>query len=603
MSIVGTHPAVSPDADVWRVLAPAIAQRPVMRVSRDGGKNYPHRGQRRLALEAPPNQPAAVPTWGADGTTRMIAFDLDTKRGDVEAECAQLLAVIEQAGGTPIVDASPSGGRHVYLLLADPITLEDATPLLRGLADRFRTLDILPMLNVTDGLIRPPGARHKTGGWQTLITPLAEATRLLSSRNPRSVVERLTRLCPAPRTERVRWDHIAADLPALDRVHREITGRWAVIARTGDVTGYASPSEARQAVVWAAAASGWSFAELVARLEAGQLPGLAALYRRYHTRHYRAALTRDWKAALTFERTRARKGGQSSAHVRNTRGPQTHGGPSPTAHTQIRQWVTSLRFCEKHRWTDPSKILVMRALGQMAQRRGELTIAVGVRSLALATHLDPATVSRHLSALRAEADPLIVRVEEGRRREADEYALVVPHCLQDMVERTRYERGQIRALLPVFRTLGPAAGFVYEALQTARDPLQVLDLIGRLPWAESTIRDALDLLAAWDLASKTPRGWVIGAANPQTVAAITGATELHQHHIDRYQAQRERWWTFLGHHYRTPGQRPPHQVEPDPIEPDPIEPDPPPPQEAVLDDLELAAFLIMSELGGREILA
>jgi hypothetical protein len=81
-----------------------------------------------------------------------------------------------------------------------------------------------------------------------------------------------------------------------------LCGRIEVIARTGVWEGdrYASPSEARQAVVTAAAAAGWTLPDLAVRVEQGRWPGLTGLYARYSNRNRRAALARDFRKAHAF---------------------------------------------------------------------------------------------------------------------------------------------------------------------------------------------------------------------------------------------------------------------------------------------------------------
>ena len=576
-SVERCHPSrrVEPrrPGEVWAALAAVLAQRPVMRVSREGGRSYPASRQRPLAQRLP-SQPAAVPTWRADGTTCLVVCDLDTKLGDVTADSDALVAAITQAGGRALVDQSPTGGRHVYLLLAQPVSKPDVDAVMDGLASQFTSLDPQPMRSIASGLIRPPGSPHKRGGHQQLLTPWDEALDILHHPNPATVLQSLAERYPAP----PRAVPPADDTALIKGPSKPLTGRWAVVARDGDTSGYPSPSEARQAVVWACVASGWSFAQLAQRLAAGQLPGLSGLYHRYapHQRHQ--ALSRDWHNAVRFEETRSRSRKRSKTHVCNTRGQETHGGtPMPSLNSgssdyrDVRAWVTAMRWAEQHRAMEPSSVLVLRALAQAAQREGHLGVAVGVRALALATHLDPATVSRHLHLLRNQEDPLIVRVGLAKGIEADAYALVVPDALSQLVERTPWERGRVRALHPVFRALGHTAGFVFEALSTARGPLQLLEIAARTPWwSLSAVRDAMRTLAGWNLAVLTSDGWILGPESPDTVAAITGADQEHQEAVQTYRTQRRAWWAWLRrrHTVREPLEPPPDDDYAPPPPPD-----------------------------------
>ena len=84
--LAGGPPAgsdVSPGVDgldevAWRVFAPLVAARPVMRVSVDGGRSYPR--ARGLAAGRPA-VPAAVATFDAAGRAPNVVFDLDVSKG------------------------------------------------------------------------------------------------------------------------------------------------------------------------------------------------------------------------------------------------------------------------------------------------------------------------------------------------------------------------------------------------------------------------------------------------------------------------------------------------------------------------------------------
>src|SRR5580704_13612746 len=80
-------------------------------------------------------------------------------------------------GGRSFADVSPTGGRHVYVLWSRPRPITEIRPLMRALCARYPSLDPAPMLNPAAGCIRPPGARHRTGGHQELTTrpPAARA--------------------------------------------------------------------------------------------------------------------------------------------------------------------------------------------------------------------------------------------------------------------------------------------------------------------------------------------------------------------------------------------------------------------------------------------
>src|SRR5512135_321834 len=82
----------------WRVFAPLVAARPVMRVSVHGGRSYP----RAQALAAArPEVPAAVATCDPAGRAPNVVFDLYVSKGgqaQVFADAERLAALLEGVG-------------------------------------------------------------------------------------------------------------------------------------------------------------------------------------------------------------------------------------------------------------------------------------------------------------------------------------------------------------------------------------------------------------------------------------------------------------------------------------------------------------------------
>ena len=175
------------------MLAPLLAGRPRVRESRTGGHTYLRRWERPLTARLPA-VPAAVPIYSAAGDTRVLVIDLDASRGGRDAvrrDAAAVTDLVRAAGGRVIVDESPSGGRHVYVPLAVPVGFHDARDLALALAVRTPSMDPSPNQNLTDGLIRPPGSVHPSGGHQVLHGPLTAAQQLAATGNPPAVLDRL----------------------------------------------------------------------------------------------------------------------------------------------------------------------------------------------------------------------------------------------------------------------------------------------------------------------------------------------------------------------------------------------------------------------------
>ena len=157
--------------------------------------------------------------------------------------------------------------------------------------------------------------------WKT--TSLAAAQQLATAGNPPAVLDALRRLLHAELTA-VTHQAAAADDPvdagSLPRPSgaRDLAADYLRIATTGlyDTARYRSPSEARQAVLDAAVWAGLTLPAVLARLENGTWPGLAAFYTRY--RQPRNPPQGDPRRLAQSPRLRHRPAGQ-----------ETHPDPCP----------------------------------------------------------------------------------------------------------------------------------------------------------------------------------------------------------------------------------------------------------------------------------
>ena len=92
----------------------------------------------------------------------------------VAAQAAALAELVARRGGQVLADGPPSGGRHVFVLFAAALPWRELRDLCPG--------DRPPVPRGRPGADghsrrpdRPPGSRHKRGGWRMLTTPLSEA--------------------------------------------------------------------------------------------------------------------------------------------------------------------------------------------------------------------------------------------------------------------------------------------------------------------------------------------------------------------------------------------------------------------------------------------
>ena len=188
----------------------------------------------------------------------------------------------------------------------------------------------------------------------------------------------------------------------LERVAR--TGRW-------DRTRYAGRSEARMAVLGAAAARGWRLAEVQSAIACGAWKGLAGLYeRRSEPGRLDRLLPYEWRKCIgkISGEKNVRQWHTSDLSTRPPAGEAAEKAVnlSSAEYGLIRQWMTAI-LCAAE---DPERVkgwgrraiavrLVLLALGQAAMVSGSSVVEFGTRNLALHSALSHRTVARVLRML------------------------------------------------------------------------------------------------------------------------------------------------------------------------------------------------------------
>ena len=549
----------------WHAVTPSIAGTPHVRISRDGGRTYPARHARPLPAD-PPGQPCTVPVYDPGAATgRMLALDLDPARGrgaadpaaQVSAQAEAIARLVTRLGGGCVTDVAPSGGRHVLILFTAALPWRELRDLARAMALRFPAVDVAPMSSL-GGQISPPGSRHKSGGWRTLTSPLQDARAAAGQPNGPGVWNALLAEFAAELRQGSTAAHLEvaelddAGVPWLPRLGgRAPLGELEHTARTGewDRSRYPGRSEARMAVLAAAAGRGWQLAELRAAVASGAWRGLAQLYeRRSEPGRMDRLLPYEWRKAVDLT------GGQENVRGWHTSDPS----PRPPAglidsvdmYGLIRRWMTAVACALE----DPERVrqwggraiavrLVLLALGQAAMVSGSSVLEFGCRNLALHAALSHRTVARVLELLRNEPDPLIDLVSLRRLARADRYALRIPGRYADSVQWRRRRAGRIDAVHPVFLVLGGAAALTYQALDQAEAHGAEVARTARL--SASATSAALRALAGHGLAERCGNGWRRGAADLDDIAESTGAADLHRERKARYKQDRESWRSRL----------------------------------------------------------
>ncbi|MET3810902.1 DNA-binding transcriptional ArsR family regulator [Arthrobacter sp. UYEF3] len=481
---------------------------------------------------------------------------------------------LHSCGARWIEDYSPNGGRHVYIPLEQRVTFSEARDLVEALGTRYRSLDKTPHQNLLHGCMRTPGSPHKRGGHQELAMSLNMAYDIARRPNAAAVwaamTADLTREIAAVRALRLEqtFTPSSAETPKVAHPAGRMSRTMQLMAQTGlyDANRYASDSDARQAIITGAAAAGLELVDVERRMLQGTWPGLASFYARYASRHRLPAMRRDWLNAMAYlSKNPGIRGGnnnvrRSPTSPPNTQPPVLRGltkiSSSPDAeHRFIRTWRNALRIREvsyQESRTGLARRMVLRALGEAAHLTASRFIEFGVRSIAVATGLDHTTVGLHLRALRAERDPLVTLVEEGRGTKGDLYMLTVPEELRTAAEDASWQKGKIHALRPVFRELGLPAAFVYEALEHS-PALSTAEIVRVTRLSRSAVHEALEILAAWNLISRNAvRAWsIVAATSLRQLAEEFGVLEAVAAQLQRYRIERMLWREWLAKNVNT----------------------------------------------------
>lgn len=554
-----------------------------MRIGRRGAGGrlqYLDRDERALTTVLP-QSPAAVRVYGPDGCCAALHLDLDASRGGIEAvdrDHARLIGWLDARGARYVTDVSPSGGRHIYVPFAERVPMGVARELVEALATSHPTLDASPHRSLRTGCIRPPGAVHRAGGHQQLTMRLADAYDVLRRPNaPRVLASIVGALREQVAAWRAQQTADATTAPVLepdegaDRPRRALSARLREIAETAswDTARYASPSEARQAVITGAAAAGWTLADVTVRLADGRWPGLASLYARYPVHQRHGSVARDWHAAQALLNDTSGQSADAPVRKSHTSPSESQGGrPTPGSpqaeHDFLRTWRTVLRATEQHRFPGRAghlQRMVLRAMGEAAHKTASRYVAFGVRSLAVAAGAEYSTVAAVLRELAQDPDGWIDLLEPARGERADLYELKIPRQLERTAADLRWDKGHAHALRPAFRALGHVAAFVFEALETGR-ARTITDLVPATGLSRSAVYEAVERLHAWGLVDRSPNTLTARPEMLRTAAEQLGVLDVVTAQIHRYATERRQWRQFL-HRHDTSDEDAATEVQPD----------------------------------------
>lgn len=551
-------------AQTWAKLAPMLAARPTVRLwSAADGFSIRTRLSTRL-----PAAPAAVALFSRH-RTRLLAFDLDAKRGDrdaVSADREQIVTWLTACGAQFLSDRSTSGGVHILVPLARAATVDTIGPLMRAAARQCPTLDISPMLHPKQGAITVPGSVCREGGYRILDGDLDAAVDVVRTRNPVHLLADLTQLLVSPDDSVAEYplvlphdpagffdgDGPEARLAPQYRRHDPLPATALRFAETGRLSPHhRSPSEGRQSVLVHAMWRGWSLSDIHSHISTGGpwANGLGNAYSKYGSRVL-TSLHADWAAARTFVLTAVQKV-QASEHKNqvHTRGVgnYTRTGPHRRWLTDAIWWCDIVLRSHPARWTVAA---VLQALAVASARSGAVingvpSVGVGGRSLSVGAGLiSESAVWAALRMLRDMPGSPLLLVSVGTGVKADSYALVTPDVRDPDPQAAG--RPTLSDVHPVWSAIGLRYRRIYEVIENSPD-LTVAETAAAARMSRSGAFDAIAELARVGLVSRR-KGRV---STTQLTLDVLGEQlsigEYRAERIAAHQKARKRWREWLAH--------------------------------------------------------
>jgi len=585
-------------ADAW-ALTGAVSPRRLVRVADvDAYGQVVNTYTRRARTGGPrPGAPWAVYLADEAGAFRLLAFDFDAGKGDPAANAATLCGWLDRAGLPHVLTCSgPSGGRHVWLALAEPLAAGTVDVLARLVRARLPSLDIAPLANPVTGCVRPPGAPHRAGGVSRVLA--GDLATLTSPTATAAGVARLLEQLAGHRTEPAAQVDPAARLPTdragrlyLPGVRRELPPASAT-ALAGDAaaTGNADAADASavlRRVLTGAAAARWRCADVAALAAvAGRSPGLEHLRsqgqgpgwprRTRSPAESRRVLSRQWDRAVrwvaahpraaaeqdpTFERRAAALAALVDAvQSRADAAPGRWAGPGGPADRRVLDaiCVLSLQAVSAPVEADIRRLGLLCGIGRETARTALLRLS---RNGWITRHA-PADGPR--AAVWILCQGLSTATDVPGRSQADPRppgAGIAERNRWIALLRTRLSAAAHDVFTPA-GGLGHATGRVYATL-TAQ-PASIGQLTYRLGCTADETGYRLGVLRAARLARWTLAGWCVARVDRRDRAAVRlGVAGRLADRARRYALEREAWawWgqelAWMHAARRTPGSRRP----------------------------------------------
>ncbi len=553
----------------------ALSPRPLVRVADVDayGKAVNTYTRRARTAGARPDAPWAVYLTDQTGSFRLLAFDFDAAKGDPAADAATLCGWLERAGLPHLlIRSGPSGGRHVWLALAEAVDAASVDTLARLARARLVSLDIAPLANPVTGCVRPPGAPHRAGGSSTVLAgdPAALAAPTVTAAEVTSLVDTLAAgHRPEPFAPFDQLDPAAA-LPTdaagrlyLPGVRRQLPA-GSVQALQVDASAVDANTVLRRVLVGAAAAR-WRCADVAGLVASspglehvrsqGQGPGVPRRVR--SAGESRAVLARQWDRAVRWV----------AAHPRACNFEDPTFEPRAAALAAVVEQAQTRADAAPGRWAGPggpADRRVLDALCVLSLHAMSPVVEADIRRLGLVCGIGRETARTAL--LRLFRDGWVARHSpaDGPRaaswilNEALSTAIDVPGRSQadprppgaGTAERNRWLtllRTKLAAVAhDVFTPaggLGHATGQLYATLTT--QPASTSQLAHQFGTSPQDAGVRLGALRAARLARRTSKGWSVVRADRRDSAALRlGVAGRLDDRARRYALEREAfaWW-------------------------------------------------------------
>jgi hypothetical protein len=165
-------------SDAWRLTGLLSPRSTVRAADSDAGGTILNSYSRIHCVQATaPLVPWAIHLTGKDRRFHFVVADFDARPAAVaQADAASFVALLNELAIPHVVcQSGPSGGRHVWIGLAQAVDADVVAGLAQLMRYHYASFDPVPLLNPATGAVRPPGAPHRAGGTSMILTGSIEA--------------------------------------------------------------------------------------------------------------------------------------------------------------------------------------------------------------------------------------------------------------------------------------------------------------------------------------------------------------------------------------------------------------------------------------------